>query len=220
MTSDDELAGLQQDFALRDQLEALADRYEAFLCERGLSFSSDEGQRSRTTRWRLRVFEIAALRMMLDVLGHRSPAEEATSSLTKMRLDLIASLWHEGLWVEPWISLVNQEFSGPDLAEEDLDQIIVAGPEIAQRSLDNKQQFEAILSEMVFFLVERGYEVQEADMLILVSTMALETFARRTDPVPGAPYKSLGELLDLIQRASQPDHPAWPAFLEHFFQVS
>jgi hypothetical protein len=216
---DDELYGLEQQFGMHERMEKVRKRFEAFLRARGLDELEGESDERRfaIAELELKILYLATLWLVLDVQVRYAPADEAAYR-AKMRMSVITDLWHEGLWVEPWISLVDQEFPGPELTGANLEQILADGPEKVEGRLRTNYEYQTIMDEMVAFLVERGYNVQAEDMMML-QTCVLEVITNRRDI--GSKNRSLGDQLQRMQNeASDPHHSAWQEFVQHFFQVS
>ena len=215
---DDELLGLQRQAQASAQMQAIRERCEVFLRAYGFDLDDESEERRFTVvNLHLKILDIALFRAMIDVYVQHGPAEEAAAFSSRMRLCLITQLWHEGLWVEPWISLINREFPGPELTRADFEQIIAAGPKKVEDHLRSDQEYEALIDEMVSFLVERGYNVQGADLLMLPYCV-LDLWVQR-HPIGSEPERtSLGKLFQMIHHeASDPDHPAWQEFVDYFF---
>jgi hypothetical protein len=63
----------------------------------------------------IRVIYLAATRHMLSVTSANS------SVVLEVRQGVIRDLWNEKLWREPWITLVNREFPGPEPTVTDVE---------------------------------------------------------------------------------------------------
>lgn len=157
----------------------------------------------QTAAQMLMIQDIALVRCFEEMLELRGkPGEELNRELAFVRLIVLAKLSRAGLWSEPWLDLIDQDFPvGPtpsDPREELRSQ--------AQAADDILRQHEEIYDELHQSLFDCDYPTQRQDkvaLLLLASVVFLHRRLPRT-------RQHMDGVLEWVQpRASLPDHRVW-----------
>ncbi len=161
----------------------------------------------------LTAYFLAAEKAMMEICLEEKGSIPEELILT-IRRDIVQRLWQEQLWYEPWCSLVNQEFPGPEPTAKDIEEFE------AFRETDETafRKWMERLDEAHAILFEYGYlpEAQENDLIFkLVATAALFTAARssRAEPDINDRRPELEALV--VERSSHSAHPAWSAVIDY-----
>lgn len=155
---------------------------------------------------------LAAKKAMMEVCleSKGSVPEEFTLSA---RRHIVQRLWQEQLWHEPWCSLVNQEFPGPEPTAKDIEEIEALeklNEGITGELLTRVDEVKAILFEYGYFI-----NTEESELVFgLVSTAVLFTIVNTNRPETDI-SRWRPELEKLVEEASNPCHPVWVAVIDH-----
>lgn len=185
-----------------------------FLEKLGVNFDDDG---SEGTANQMRVISLAAQRSMLDIVNEEaSPANRKQTTL-EMRRDLLSLSWLEGELDTPWRLLIEEEFPGPSLQEEEEFERLAGNASkhiLMQAELD--QRLSTLTLEIHTLLNQEGYLLADHDTQ-LVSSLAMTIIMLETalsgDNSEEARQKFKENAEWLIEQMSDPNHHVWDTLL-------
>src|SRR6266550_839820 len=216
--SDDPLfKRLEQQMSVEAQLYEKIERYRRFLTEHGISLdieaALDMPERVVIANLNIVSIGLAARHSLIAQVGESAP-DKAAEFLKSTRQEIIRNLWLEGLWQEPWISLVNQEIPGEGPTNADFEMFIQEAGDKVQQKLEIITYREQMFDQLMERLIGAGYAPEERDAIVLHQLIVMIYRAG----LSGNDKLAVGAASrDLLVNASNPQHPVWEQIMQEFF---
>jgi hypothetical protein len=201
-----------------DGQAAICERITAKLVVRGLKLGLDNNQ---DNDWLIAINMMASRKAMLVLLDHNGEPTDYDRQVTARVNDrVMAELVVSGLWYSPWIDVVEDEFPGIKFDQAKVDKFITEMPDEIERH-DRIERISVLQpADMVAFLQENGYQIQQADVELVTSLCIANMAGQFMSAVIGETERQL-DLADVFRPifacASQPRHGIWLKFVEHFY---
>lgn len=210
--SDDERAQTEKD------VKQVEKRMTAFLSHFGVPLEGEEAQAEVN---HVILIAYAAERSMLDIVQESGVPTDYEELLAQVRHGLLLHLWLHNRLDTPWMLLVDREFPGKSLEQADFESFArEAGDEILD-ALQVHQNHGALHMELMQFLEDHDYDVAEGDALVaavIASNIGITRTQQTGNDPNGRKYvaEARQQSVEIIAEASDPEHHAWKALLDHY----
>ncbi len=155
--------------------------------------------------------------MAVALIEHKG-AESEAAIFADMRKHIARRFYHEYMWREPWIGLIEGEFPGPELMNADFEAFEASREVHEQEKAAISEKTAAIREELEAFLVANGCIPATQDHLVLMRVVVRVYTNRLGGDASIDVMTQRQDVEELIRRmAFEPDHPAWRVFLDRYF---
>ncbi|HSX01807.1 MAG TPA: hypothetical protein VLI05_00665 [Candidatus Saccharimonadia bacterium] len=142
------------------------------------------------------------------------PASEIAAAVTQLRRLLIAELWRQGLWLDPWRQLVDIHLPGAE-PPEFYNTLAGRVSQALARQMTQQESWWSLCQRMITTLAEHGLVVvAEGDRRTVHRFASLRL---ELDDQELVRPRSYGDGSEWLQWATQPEHPAWERLFFAYF---
>jgi hypothetical protein len=221
----------EHSLGLTQRLKDTAARFQTIFADYGyeLAVAADTGSvhldKSGFLAHELRHREAAVLQIKILFLAGqiiltqvlRDSEEPPPDEAEELRMSIIQDLWLDGQWVEPWITILEQELPGAAPSAADIERFIEAAAAKATASAENSAYFHDLRLAIHEILRAGCYPMEpldryETDHMLVIQLATEALFPGDID------VRRAYEARQLIkQTATDPEHPAWQVVIETYF---
>jgi hypothetical protein len=190
-----------------DSEDSLRERITAKLIVRGLILGS---YYSPDDSCRTAIDMMASWKAMLVLLRHNGELTEYDRRvIVRINDRVMAELVVAGLWVYPWTEVAENEFTGIKFDQAKVDEFIADVPEEVERHSRIGQISTFHPADMLSFLEEHGYDIQQPDVELITSLCIYRLAAQFMPAVMGEHEREL-DLADVFRPIFSRAQPTAP----------